>query len=71
MPRKKEREFEKRAQGELRYRLAKLLFLNAKAAGLVNDDEISVAKEKLLKKYKPLTGQLNGSNDIGKTHKES
>ena len=62
MSKKTERELERRIEGEVCYRLAKLLFINVKVAGMANDAELAVAQKKLLKKYRPLTSGVEGGD---------
>jgi len=45
-------------EGEIRYRLARLLLLNIQAAGLAEESEVEAVRKKALQKYKPLTAQL-------------
>lgn len=48
----------KYADNEINYRLVKLLLLNMKEAELLTAEEVETIRKKLVKKYKPLIGQL-------------
>jgi hypothetical protein len=58
MDKKNNRALQKRMEGEIRYRLARLLLLNIQAAGLAEESEVEAVRKKALQKYKPLTAQL-------------
>jgi hypothetical protein len=58
MDKKNNRALQKRMEGEIRYRLARLLLLNIQAAGLAEESEVEAVRKKALRKYKPLTVQL-------------
>ncbi len=49
----------KYADNEINYRLLNFLLLNMKDAKLLTDDEVESIRKKLVKKYKPLIGQLD------------
>ena len=58
MDQKNNRALQKRMEGEIRYRLARLLLLNIQETGLVVESEVEAVRKKVLQKYKPLTAQL-------------